>query len=201
LVNTSELEVLRRPVEFADRPVVGVEDRPGQRPAGRGGGLEGVLDEAGAHVVGDRPTSEPPAVAVDHGGQVQVGAVGQRQVRDVADVAVTGRLGGEVPVEQVGDLLPRRLGDRGPHPPLLLVAADPVLAHHPRDPLVVDPLTSRCVVVELRGDPRCATGLVLGVDGPDPLDQFGVRGRSGLTCRGRLDPGVVGGTLDLDELA
>ena len=40
------------------RSVVGVEDRPTQRPSVGQGGLERVLDEAGAHVVGDRPADE-----------------------------------------------------------------------------------------------------------------------------------------------
>jgi hypothetical protein len=40
-------------------------------------------------------------------------AVGQRQVGDVADVALVRRLGGEVAVEQVGHLLVGRLGHGG----------------------------------------------------------------------------------------
>ena len=36
--------------------------------AGRCGGVEGVFDEFGAHVVGDRPASQAAGVAVDHRG-------------------------------------------------------------------------------------------------------------------------------------
>ncbi len=66
-----------------DRPVVGVKHGPGQGSSGGGRGLQCGLDEFGAQVVGDRPADEPAALAVDHGGQVEVGAVGDRQVRDV----------------------------------------------------------------------------------------------------------------------
>ena len=69
-----------------DRPVVGVEDRAAQAAAVGQGGLEGVLDELGAHVVGDRPAGELAGAAVDHGRQVEVRPVGQRQVGDVSDV-------------------------------------------------------------------------------------------------------------------
>ena len=120
------------------------------------GGVEGVGDELGAHVVGDRPPRQAAGVAVDHGGQVQVRAVGQRQVGDVPDVPAVRRRGGEVPLEQVGDLLVRALGDRGADPAPALVAADGVLAHHPGDPLVVDPLSSENAVVEVGGHPRRA---------------------------------------------
>src|SRR5689334_3216675 len=65
---TSVIEVLRRPVEFTDRPVVAVENRPGQVAAGHVGGFEGVFDELGAHGAGDRPAGQPPAVAVQDGG-------------------------------------------------------------------------------------------------------------------------------------
>lgn len=97
-----------------DRPVVAVKHGAFEAAPGRGSGGEGVLDELGAHVIRDRPPGEPTGVAVDHGGQVQVRPVGQRQVGDVPDVALVGALGGEVTLEQVGVLLARRLGNRGP---------------------------------------------------------------------------------------
>jgi hypothetical protein len=76
-----------------------------------------------------------------------------------------------------------------------------VLTHHPRDPLVIDPLIRRNTVVELGRDPRCPTGLVLLVDGPDPHREPGVGRGPLLMGRGGSLPGVVGGSLDLDELA
>src|SRR3954454_17138168 len=62
---------------------------------------------------------------------------------DVTDVPEVRRLGGEVPLQGVGQHLVRRLGDGGPDPAFALVAADVVLAHHPGDPLAVDPLGGR----------------------------------------------------------
>ena len=74
------IEVLRRPVESADRPVVAVEDRALEAVSGRGRDVQRFLDEFGAHVVGDRPAGEPSGVAVDHGRQVQVRPVREREV-------------------------------------------------------------------------------------------------------------------------
>jgi hypothetical protein len=130
--------------------VVAVKDRPGQAAAGQVGGGECLLDELGAHVLRDRPTGQAPAGAVDDGGQVKVRPVGQRQVGDVPDVALIRRLGGEVPLEQVGHRLIRGLGHGGADLALLDVAADTGHAHHPRDPLVVDPLTRWDTVVAAR---------------------------------------------------
>jgi hypothetical protein len=181
--------------------VVAVKDRALEAAPGCGGSLEGVLDELGAHVVGDGPPGEPTGVAVDHGRQVEVRAVGERQVGDVTDVAPVRGIGGEVPLEQIRVLLPRGLGDRGPHPPLLHVATDALGAHHPGDALVVQPLTGWRTVVELGGDPRRPLGAVLGVHGPDPRRELGISPSPLLACRGSLEPGVVGGALDLDERA
>jgi hypothetical protein len=113
------------------RAVVAVEHRPGQTAADGLGGLESVLDELGAHVVGDGPADNPAGVTVDHGRQIQVLPVGQRQVGDVADVALVRRGGGEVPLQQVGHLVIGRFGDRGADPAAAPVAGDAVLAHHP----------------------------------------------------------------------
>ena len=52
--------------------VVGVEVRPGQRPARIPGRTQRVGDQVGAHVLGDRPPGQAAGVAVDHRGQVQV---------------------------------------------------------------------------------------------------------------------------------
>jgi len=43
-------------------------------------------------------------------------------------------------------------------------------------------------------------GVVLGVDGPDPLRELDIGPGTLVACRGGLDPGVVGRALDLDEL-
>ena len=108
-------------------------------------------------MIGDRPADEASAVAVDHGGQIEVPAtrrLGERQVGDVADVALSGSWSGEVPLEQVGHLLIGGFGQGGVDLSLLDVAGDAGRAHHASDALVVDPLTGRRTVVELGGDPR-----------------------------------------------
>ncbi|MGA5799441.1 hypothetical protein ACPC4G_33785 [Streptomyces cellulosae] len=57
---TSEIRVLRRPVESALGAVIGVYDRSGEAAAGAFGGGQGVDDEIGAHVIGDRPAGQAP---------------------------------------------------------------------------------------------------------------------------------------------
>ena len=64
-------------------------------------------------------------------------------------------------------------------PPAAPVAGDPVAAHHPGHPLVVDPLAVGHTVVELGGDPRRPVGVVLVVHHPDPLGQCLVSGLAG----------------------
>ncbi len=99
-------------------------------------------------------------------------------------VALVRRVGGEVRLQQVGDRLPGRFGDRGPNTASPLVAADVALVHGPGDPLVVDPLRRRSTVVELGGRSRCPDGVVLVVHGPDSLRQLGVGSGAYGTGRG-----------------
>ena len=158
--------------------MVAVEHRPGQAAPVTAGSLECVFDEFGAHVVGDRPAGEFAGETVDHGGQVQIAALRQRQVGDVADVDGVGPLCGEVPPEQVGVLLVGWLGQRGPDPAAEPDPGQPVVAHHPGDPLVVDPLLGRHAVVEFSGHPGCPVGGVTTglrvLDGPDPFGELGI---------------------------
>src|SRR5690606_19853903 len=120
---------------------------------------------------------------------------------NVADVDTVRCRGGEVPLEQVGHLLVRRFWDGGRDPSSTAVADNAVLTHHPGHPLVVDPLVHGDAIVEFCGDPGCSVGVVLGMDRPDSFGQLRVgRGASGPVRLGGL-PGVVGRTLELDELA
>lgn len=66
--------------------------------------------------------------AVDDRGQVEIAAVGQRQVGDVPDVDAVRRLGGEVAPEQVGHRALGGLGDRGADLAASAVAVDAVRA-------------------------------------------------------------------------
>jgi hypothetical protein len=79
--------------------VIGVKDRPVQAAPGPPGGVEGVDDQVGAHVIGDRPAGEAPGVQVDDGGQVEEPALTDRPLGDVADVALIHLVGGEVPAD------------------------------------------------------------------------------------------------------
>jgi len=73
-------EVLRRPVESGLGSMITVEDRPRQAASGVAGRRQRVDDQVGAHVLGDCPPGQPPGVTVDHGGQVEVRPVGDREV-------------------------------------------------------------------------------------------------------------------------
>jgi hypothetical protein len=96
--------------------MITVEDRPRQAASGVASRGQRVDDQVGAHVLGDRPPGQPSGVTVDHGGQVEVRPVGDREVGDVADVALVGLFGGEVAAQQVGHGLLGRVGHGGAHP-------------------------------------------------------------------------------------
>ena len=64
------------------RSAVGMEYHSGRRVTPTTGHLEGIDDQAGAHVIGDCPTDNGPRVQVDHGCQVRPTGPGP----DVGDV-------------------------------------------------------------------------------------------------------------------
>ena len=71
------------------RSAVGMEYHAGRRVTPTTGHLEGIDDQAGAHVIGDRPTNDGTRVQVDHRRQVR--PTGPRP--DVGDVTAPGDLG------------------------------------------------------------------------------------------------------------
>jgi len=91
--------------------------------AGDASHLEGVEDQAGAHVAGELPADDHPGREINHRGQVEPALAGL-EVGDVADEPLTWRGGGEVPVDQVRaapDLTAVNGGDPvGPRPPRTL---------------------------------------------------------------------------------
>jgi len=87
---------------------------------------------------------------------------------DVLDVDHRRR---EVPLQQIGHLLGGRIRHGGLDAAFSPVPGDPGTAHHPRDPLVVDPLIVGHTVVELGGDPRRPVGVVLVVHRADTVGQ------------------------------
>jgi len=93
----------------------------------RGGHVDGVADQVGAHVLGHRPADDGLGVAVDHGGQVEPAGPGAH-VSDVPDQLAPRSLGGEVAADVVGDprlTLVHRGGPVGPR-----LAGDQVLLAH-----------------------------------------------------------------------
>jgi hypothetical protein len=66
--------------------------------------LQGVDDQARAHVVGDLPPDDHPRGQVDHGRQIQP-ALTRAQVGDVTDQPGTRLLGSEVSLDQVDRIL------------------------------------------------------------------------------------------------
>jgi hypothetical protein len=109
--------------------VVGVEQCPVEAAAGPLGGVEGVDDQVGAHVVRDRPAGQLTRMQVHDGGQVEEPVLTHRQVHDVAGVALIHLPGGEVPADQIRCFHCGRVRDRGLHP-----AAQPQPLHRRRAP-------------------------------------------------------------------
>ncbi|STD61501.1 Protein of uncharacterised function (DUF2699) [Corynebacterium striatum] len=94
--------------------VAGVEDLPGQGAAVDARHLEGVADEAGAHMPGDLPVDHHACGQIDHGGEVEPSFTGA-QVGDVTDQRCPGGvvLGGEVACDEAVEDLRFHVGDRG----------------------------------------------------------------------------------------
>jgi len=165
-INTSAIEVLRRPVEFALTASVAVEDDPGCGPTPNTGGHgERVEDELGAHVLGHRVAQQSPAAQVEDRRQVEPALTG-RDVGNVANPSNIGPAGSEPAADQVRQRW-RVLGRDGRADLGRLVHAhDPVRPHQPLDSLVVD---RPAAVDQLDGHPRRAVSAVeLLVDRPNP---------------------------------
>src|SRR3954447_6710407 len=73
------------------------------------------------------------------------------------------------------------------------------LTRGPGGAAAVDPVTGWDAVVELGGRPRRPDGVVLGMDGPQPLGQLGVGCRASRPGRRSVLPRVDRRALDLDE--
>ncbi len=81
--NTSNSQVLRRPVESAIAAAVGVEDRMIGEAVVPGGHADGLLDERGLEVIVHRPADHGPGVAADHRGPIEP-PLPRRNISDVA---------------------------------------------------------------------------------------------------------------------
>ncbi len=150
--HTSVIKVLRRPVESALRAAITVENDPALRPTLPQGHRQGVGDQLGAHVVGDRPPDHPPRVQVDHGRQVHP-AVPTLHIGDVAAPPLITLPGGEVPADQVRRRHRPLAVDRGLLPRPRMASLQASTPHQPPHPLGCHPM---------------ALGGKLGVDPPHP---------------------------------
>jgi hypothetical protein len=164
-------------------------------------GIERVLYEFGAHVLGDRPPDQAAGEAVDHRGQIQELTVPAWQIRDVTDVSGVRCGRGEITVEQVRRRSVGWFCDGG-----AVFSAQPhtfevVGAHDPCDPFVIYPLAGGLSVIDLGGDPGPPVGVVVVVDGANLLGEFDVGGGAGSPRVGGVDPRVVRGARDIDDLA
>jgi hypothetical protein len=133
--------VLRRPVESALRPLIGVVDQPItiEQAAAPHRQLHRADRQLGggvlAHLVADRQ----PRAAVHDRGQVQRALVGGQF--GVVGVPHAVRLGwAELPATQVGCWRGPRVapGQARPHAPAAMAADQPVGAQQPGDPLAAD---------------------------------------------------------------
>jgi len=183
--------------------VIAVEDRSIEAAPGPLRGGEGVGDQAGAHVVGDRPAREGPGVQIDHGGQVEEPALADGQIRDGTDVTLVDRGGGEVPPSRrrirsgvltaagSGMVVCTRRRSRSPRIRCRRITRATLLT-----------VDRQSFVVQLGGDPRRAVGAV--VPGPhrlDPHGQSSVRGFARRPCGRNRFPVVETRAGDPDELA
>nr|AAK62490.1 MC16 [Micrococcus sp. 28] len=186
--------------------MVAVKHGAGETAAVAGRGAECVLDEFGAHVVGDLPARELAGAEVDARREIQVRPVCDREVGDIADVPAVRLPDREVPADQVGELPPGLVRDRGLHPASQPDPHQLVLTHHAGDALVIHPLGGGGdAVVEVGGDPGCPVGAVAALGGvlqhPDPCGEGCIFGRSRRPSRSRREPGVERRPRDLDDLA
>jgi hypothetical protein len=163
----SNLEVLRRPVEFTLAAPVGMKDTSVGEFAVVGGHGDRVDHQAGLHMIGQRPADDSLAVTVNDGRQIQPSLPGGN-VGDIADEFAARRRGGEVPADQVRGGRRGRIGLGGAPPGPGLAGDQPESAHQCPDQLGRDghPATREGGV-----HPPVAVGAVRVIE--DLVDQFG----------------------------
>ncbi|ANS31324.1 hypothetical protein R1CP_33525 [Rhodococcus opacus] len=158
-----------------------------------------IGNQLGTHVIGDRPPRQPPRTQVQHRRQLQKGTITDRQIGGGTSLHAV--LGGMSPTYRVfGALAVKsrrirsfrrgrvRIGDGGAHRFAQVHPDDPVLTHHPFDPLVIDLDPG---IAQLGGHPRGPVGAIgVGVDGADPRSQLLVGAGTGGPGRRRGPPPV-----------
>ena len=186
--------MLPRPLDIKDAAPIRVNDGSGVRLTSPGGHLESIDDELGSDVIGDRPAHDAAAEDVEDRTAVDL-AVPRRMFGHVRAPQLVGRLGDELPLDQV-------LVDGGSGPVAALPAVADALetggAHQSGDPLLADPVSS--AELEFGVDPwRPIGGPGGGVDVSDLVEEEGV-GPVPVRRRPR-QPVVVAGAGDLENPA
>src|SRR5690606_12407449 len=134
------------------RAAVGVHQRALDGAADGVGTAQRFLDQAGAHVVGDRPPDQAATEQVDDRGQVEERAALDREEGDVADIARVRLCRSDIAFEPVG--YGGRVvvfGWRGWALAAQAHALDAGDAHQAGDPFAVDLLAG---LAQVDGDPR-----------------------------------------------
>lgn len=131
-LNTSMVEVLRRPIESALRPAVAVMDQATimLRLARIERLFQCIKDEVGSHRRADAPTHDASGKHVDDKGHVQPALPG-RDVGEVRDPQLVRALGPELPIDPVQRAKGLAVADRRAHPLVPPHASQPLLAHQP----------------------------------------------------------------------
>jgi hypothetical protein len=103
----------------------------GARVTGRERHPQRVQDQVGAHVVGELPAHDHPAVGIDHEAE-EHDARPAAQIREVRQPQLVRCRRGEVTLNEIRATVSRRVGVcRAPRLATTLRADDPVLAHQP----------------------------------------------------------------------
>jgi hypothetical protein len=168
--------VLRRPLEFTLRAVIGMVDETLARATVHDGRVECGGDNLGAHVGGHAPANDPAAPGVGHRGEVAEPGL-RRDGRDVSDPEPIGAPGMEVAVHKIRSQVGMLVGDRRPDKPPPVDAGDVLGSHEPSDTLAGDAQTG---LRKIRPDPRHA--VCLAAAGVAAADLDGEGGVGDLPC-------------------
>ncbi len=162
---------------------------------------QGVLDQGGTHVIGDREAGQPARETIDDGREVHIRPIGNRQVGDVADVDLVRCRGGEPPADEIREHRFFPFGHSGGDLAFLGVSDQLQGAHDPGDFLGVARGCSR-VVVEFSGDAfRPVAATLPGEHGLDPCAENSVAEQAFVPGGGGVLPLVGRGPVEPQDLA